>query len=306
VANVLITKSIVAFYDVITAIRDNLTTIEQLQAQVNDPVTGIAQSKKLIRQSMIRTAASIMQTVFAYATKTGNSDLAAKMQTTPSALSKQKDAQLAATITAAITTITGIVGQLAEYNITQPIIDAWNEQLTAFKDIMSDPKVAHSNTDAIRNSIQDYLRACMNMLYSQADTISSQFKETNITYYRNYRKNRKLQPLTIHTKLHATVLNDSGNPLAGVRIQQDNTSNYVITDALGQADLYIQIPKAKASQTIKPVYTFTLTNDTITTKSGDITIRKGNSVSVKFTMAQTGFVIPEHIPQTKEKVAVEK
>ena len=87
--------------------------------------------------------------------------------------------------------------------------------------------------------------------------------------------------------------------------EQDNSSNYVITDVNGRNDLYIQIPTGQ-SQDLQGVYTFTLSKDTLSIKTGNITIKKGQTVTQNFVMNVDGFVVPEETVAAKEKVSVEK
>lgn len=292
-ANLAITQSIAAFFALINLIKANLEAIISIQGTVNSTVTGIADQKAVIKNSLVQTTSLIMQTVYAFAVKNGLNELAAKMRVTPSKLRKMKDSVLISTVEGAIASVTGVLPQLVTYNITQPVVDLWTETLVSFKDIVSNPKVAHDGADALRNRVQDYLRENMILLYNQADTISLQFKkdDSTITYYRSYRKARKLIPLVKHTKLRVLVTTPMGVPVSHVRVEQDASTNYIITDVNGRADLYIQIPAGETE--LKNVYTFTLSKDTLSMKTPEIVIKKGQTVTRNFVMNVDGFVIPE-------------
>lgn len=296
-SNLAITSLIAAFLAVINLLKTNLEAIISLQGQTNSTVTGIADQKAIIKNSLVQMSALIMQTVYSMAVKNGLSELAAKMKVTPSKLAKMKDTVLTGTVEGAIASVTGVLGQLTTYNITQAEVDLWEDTLQAFKDIVSNPKVAHDEVDALRNRIQDYLRANMILLYNQADTISLQYKKDNIDYYRGYKSVRKLIPLVKHTKLRVLVMTEQGTPVAHVRVEQDNSSNYVITDVNGRADLYIQIPKTGTE--LKSVYSFTLTHDTMTLKMTDVVIKRGQTVTKNVVMNVNGFIIPEPVEENE-------
>jgi hypothetical protein len=156
---------------------------------------------------------------------------------------------------------------------------------------VSNPKTAQDGLDVYRSGIQDLLRENMILLYDQADAIALQFKEKNLTFYRGYRKVRKIIPLVKHTKIHFDITDEEGAAISHVRVEQDNSTNYEITGLNGRADLYIQIPKTGAE--LKSVYTFTLLKDTIKMKTKDIVIKKGRSVTYKVVMKTNGYIVPE-------------
>ncbi|HNR19895.1 MAG TPA: hypothetical protein PKN75_10855 [Bacteroidia bacterium] len=298
-ANLAVTQSVAAFFALINLIKANLAEIATLQGNINDPVTGVADQKAVYKNSLVQTSALVMQAVYAYSVKTGDIELAAKMKTTPSALRKLRDNTLIGTVQAAIANVVPILDNLTAYNITEEVTDLWAETLGKFNEIVSSPKVSHDEVDVNRNAVQDLLRANMMLLYNEGDTTGMQFKEKNIDYYRGYKKARKLQPLTRHTKLRILTTTEQGMPVSHVRVMQDETSNFVITDINGRKDLYIQIPKESS---MPGVYSFTVTHDTMSFNTGNITIKKGQTVTRNLVVGDKGFVLPEHQPEVKEFV----
>ncbi|MEP7169749.1 MAG: hypothetical protein ABI855_10310 [Bacteroidota bacterium] len=290
-ANLATTSLIAAFLAVINLIKTNLEAIIALEGQTNSTVNGVAEQKKIAKNSLVQTTALIMQTVYAFALKNGLTELKAKMQISPSQLKKMKDKTLIGTVTGAIESVTGVLGQLTTYNITQEVVDLWSDNLESFSSIVSNPKVAHDGIDVLKNRTQDYLRENMDLLYNQADTIALQYKQNNLSYYRGFKKARKLIPLVKHTKLRVLVTTPLGVPVSHVRCQQDHSTNYVITDINGRADLYIQIQTGATE--LKSVYTFTLSKDTLRMTTPEFVIKKGRTRTENFVMNVDGFIIPE-------------
>jgi hypothetical protein len=292
-ANLAITQSIAAFFVLINLIKTNLEAVINLQGQINSTPNGIANQKAVIKNSLIQTSTLIMQTVFSFAVKNGLNELQSKMRITPSMLKKMKDNTLTGTVEGAIASVTAVLPQLTTYNITQDVVDLWMETLVSFKSIVSNPKVAHDGVDALRNRVQDYLRANMILLYNEADTIAVQFKNNpaTINYFRSYRKARKLIPLVKHTKLRVLVTTPMGTPVSHVRVDQVKSTNYVITDIHGRADMYIQIPKDATE--LKNIYSFTLSKDTLKMTTPDFVIKRGQTKTGNFVMNVDGFIIPE-------------
>ncbi len=299
-ANIAITSTIAAFLTLINLIKTNVEAIVSLEGQTNSTVTGIGEQKEVIKNSLVQTSALIMQTVFAYANKNGLQELAAKMRITPSQLSRMKDSVLTGTVEGAISAVTDVLTDLTTYNITQAVVDMWQDNLDAFTGIVSNPKVAQDGLDVLRNQIQDYLRDNVNLLYNQADTIALQFKSNNLNYYRGYKKARKLIPLVKHTKLRVLVTTELGTPVSHVKVEQDKSTNYVITDINGRADLYIQIQE---DNDLKDIYTFTLSKDTLSIKTGEIEIKRGKTVTKNVVMNVDGFILPAPVEETEDEKA---
>jgi hypothetical protein len=295
-ANLAVTSTIAAFLAIINLLKTNLDQVIDLEGKVNNPVTGVGQQKEVYRNALVQMSSLIMQTVYAYAITMENPELAAKMKMTPSKLARMKDSTFTGTVQGSIDNVTAELDNLGEYNITEALVDSWSEALASFKGIVSQPKVVQDGLDVLRNKIQDLLRASIILLYNQADTIALQFKKENIDYYRGYRKARKLQPLVKHTKLRVLVTTELGVAVPHVKVQQDNSSNYIITDLNGQADLYIQVQQGQTVE-LNGVYSFTLTLDTMSLNTGDIQIKKGHTVTKNVVMNATNFVIPDVVEE---------
>lgn len=300
-ANVAITNSIPSFGQVITMLKSNLTAITNLEAIAGLPVTGYASQKLALKNTLAEFSAAILQSVAAYAVKTQNQPLLNKVQTTRGRLLNMSYAKLIEFITAAINAVDPIVNDLEEYNITPETISLWRTNLSQLNDVYSNPKNQHKNQNQAKKDIAELIRTCMELLYNQADQIAIAFKENNLSYYQQYTANRKLIPLTRHTKFRVTVTNDTNQPIPNVTITQDDTGNFTKTDINGNASLRIKVEEGK-----DPLYNFTLTSGTKNTQTGLIEIKRGQTISRSYQIAQDGFIIPEHQPQQAQKAYVKR
>jgi hypothetical protein len=290
-AVIAITQSIPKFFQFITRLKNNLISIDNLEQLASNPVTGIAGLKKTLRNALTEMSVAVMQTVYAYATDpdVNNTVLAAQMKISRDQLNKMSYKDFMAFIGQAITNVNGVIDQLAEFNITPELTATWLANHTQLKNMLADPKTAHDNIDAIKNDIQDLLRASMILLYNQCDTVALQFKKDNINYYRQYRSARKLQPLSKHTKFRVHITDEDGNPQYNVPVSQNNTANSTSTDINGDATLYIITHKTKGAQ---PVYEFTLGNPPQSIHTDPLEIKKGHTLTMNFIMQPSGFIIP--------------
>lgn len=294
----MVTKSIKAFETIINLIKGNLVAISNLEKISGSPVTGYAAQKLALRNTLIEFSTAILQSVAAYAVKTNNNVLLAKVKTSRSALTGMTYEALIEFISAAITVVNPIVDALEDYNVDAATITLWQANLSQLQDVNSNPKNQHAMQNSAKKDIQNLIHACMELLYNQADQIATQFKADNGTYFTEYKYNRKLIPLTRHTKLRVTVTNEINVPIAQVMIKQNGTENFVMTDLKGEASLRIEVKEG-----VDPLYNFTISKDGKSKETGLIEIKRGETVSRTFIMAPTGFVLPA---PAVEKVMVEK
>lgn len=285
--NVVITNSIAAFATLINALKSNLTAIANLQDIADSPVTGYAEQKRQLRKLLAEFSAPLLRSVAAYAVQTGNDVLLGKVKASRGALLKMSNTQLTAYIAAAINSITPIVGSLSTYNITDETMELWQENLDALIGVLENPKNQHANQNAAKKGIQNLLRTCMEMLYNQCDTIVQQFIAGNRSYYDQYKYNRKLIPLTRHTKLKLKVTDELNQPIPEVNVVQNGTENKSQTGINGETELQLIIEPGHT-----PLYEFTISKGEQRKRTGLIQIKKGETVSITVVMAPTGFVLP--------------
>lgn len=299
--NVAITNSIPSFAQIIQMLKANLTAIANLETIAGSSVKGYASQKLALKNTLAEFSAAILQSATAYAVKTQNQPLYNKVMTTRANLLAMSYAKLIEFITAAIAAVEPEVENLTEYNITPATITLWRTNLNQLNDAYSNPKNQHVNQNQAKKDIAQLLRTCMELLYLQADQIAIGFKEKNLPYYQQYAANRKLIPLTRHTKFKVTVTNDTNQPIPNVIITQANTNNFTKTDINGKASLLLKVEEGK-----DPLYNFTLTSGSKNTQTGLIEIKRGQTVSRQYQIAQDGFIIPEHQPQQTQRAFVKK
>ena len=288
---IIITQSIPKFFQYINRLKDNLTSIDNLEEMASNPVTGIAALKKQLRDALTEMSVAIMQSAYAYATdpEVNNPILAAQMKISRGELNNMTYKDFMAYIGQAIKNVNGVIDELAEFNITPAMTATWLANHTQLKNMLADPKVAHDNIDSIKNDIQDLLRASIILLYNQCDTLALQFKEENINYYRNFRKARKLLPLSRHTKFRVHITDEDGNPQYNIPVSQNNTTNQEFTNVKGEATVYIIINKGADAQ---PVYEFTLGTAPHAVHTVPLEIKRGETLTMNFILQPSGFIIP--------------
>jgi hypothetical protein len=239
-----------------------------------------------------------MQRVSAFAIHTNNAVLNGKVKASRSGLLRMSYEDLVAYVIQAQSSITPYLSDLAHYNVDAATMTLWQANLNQLMDVMSNPKNEHVYQNNGKEDIKKLLQQSMEMMYNQCDQLALTFKTTHPGYYVQYKHNRKLIPLTRHTKLRVTVTNEINEPIAEVKVQQDGTDNFVMTGIDGHANLRINVEPG-----VDPMYSFTVSKGEISTNTGLLLINKGETVSRQIVMGNAGFVIPEpvaiHVTENK-------
>jgi hypothetical protein len=275
-ANIATTTLVAAFLALMNAIKANIDSIDTLRASIATSITGYAAQKKALKTALVEMSATIMKSVYAYAIANGDAVLAAQMKTSRSKMKKMKYVDLITYVGGAITIVTPLVASLGSYGITPVMMTAWSTANDQLEDVISNPRNAIANREAVNAAIQNTLRSCMLLLTQQADQLSRQFITIDETYYNTYWANRKLVDFHLSTQLRAHVQDELNQPIQGAVVSVDGTELSGTTDENG----YILISKVPFG-----THNVTVTTGTNVRNFGPYTFKKGHSLTVHFTTA---------------------
>jgi len=154
-----------------------------------------------------------MKAVYTYAIDNNDQVLADLMKISQSELFLKKNVDLVTNVQGAINITSPLAASLGAYNVSPSMVAIWQVLCNQFNTLISNPKNAIANRETINKNIQALLRQSMILLYSQADQLAFQFRDTNINYYNNYRANRKLNPNNMSTQLRIHVIDRFNSPV---------------------------------------------------------------------------------------------
>jgi hypothetical protein len=289
-ANILTTKSIQAWFDLMSVTQSNLESILNLMGIAQRNITGSAAQKKNAKDALIEISAAIMRSVYSFGVKTSNENLIKQMFVSRSDLQAKKYTDLVAYMQDIINIVTPLIPDLSAYNINDALINQWQAANDLLNSLLASAKNAKSNRVATNKALQELLRSTIVLLTDQADGMALNFANNpdTLNYYNTYRANRKLNPNRVPTQLRATTVNDSGMPIEST-IAIENTTISATTDAKGYA-LLTDLPFGNQNViiTVNGV-----------SKSFAIRFKKGQSHSQTFNVEQP-FNIPASKPIKKQ------
>ncbi|MFI5218697.1 MAG: hypothetical protein ACHQNT_04340 [Bacteroidia bacterium] len=288
-ANVAITNSLLPFKNGIQFIKDTLEQIDLLQADAQKIITGYAAQKRTLRKSAVNITYMITKSVFAYAKNTNNEVLQRAMSFKKKELNQMKIQFFITQVQGAINQVTPLIGSLTDYNITQEMVDNWQQSLDDYTTILASPRTAIAFRKTLNEQIQKLVGQCVHFLSDVMDPLAINLGQQNQQYYQNWRNARRLITDGLqHTKFRVFATNDVDEPVFGITVTQDGTTNTGTTNVTGECTLFIN-PEG--------TYTFTITSGSQSISSGPVLIPKGNTITRTFIVQQTGFIIPAPINQ---------
>lgn len=188
-----------AFSAKITAI---FTATQQQQAII----TGISTDKKVLKVSLIDTAAPVAAAVIAYASQTNNNELLDAVNFTHAQLIATRDDMLAGRCQTIHDKANANLVALAAYGITAPVLTTLQNSITAYNTKVPAPGTAKQSKKTATINLRNLFKETDTILKLQLDKLMLPYKSTNSDFYNNYLGAREIIDLGgTHTKLRMFV-----------------------------------------------------------------------------------------------------
>jgi hypothetical protein len=152
--------------------------IVELMPQSGRRATGLTQSKQRLREQLADVAFEVASATRAYAKKQGNSELAKKVDYTRSEIVKGRDLVSAARSHAVLSAATPVVGQLADFGVTQAELDTLEGLLEAYREEMPKPREAILSTTAANRKLRELFRKADALLHEQMSAFEPKFRKS--------------------------------------------------------------------------------------------------------------------------------
>lgn len=154
--------------------------------------SGATASKKSALGSLAPLAHEIAAAIHAYATESGDDELAAGINSSPTDIAKGRPASLVARCTNIASCATENLPALAEYKITQAKLTALTKKTAAFEKFASKPRQSVAKKAAANAALPRLLKQGRNILTRRVDKLMVQFRESAPEFYSEYKTARKI------------------------------------------------------------------------------------------------------------------
>lgn len=178
-------QSHVAFAEGFDSLGETIASINA-QAQLAQGNPGATNAKALARQALGETACEIIGGLRAYATVSGNAELAAKVKFSPSEVVSGKANEVVTRCRNIHAAADELVSSLGDYGITAAKLTAFKNRINAFETVKSAPRQSRVTQSAAAQLIPQLVRSGVAILRDQLDGLVLQFKAANPTFYEEY------------------------------------------------------------------------------------------------------------------------
>lgn len=272
-------------------------------AQYRKIISGIAVQKKDARIALAQSSFAIMSSVRSWALKNSDQILAANMKVSLSQLKNMPFAALVQKATQAISVVTPLVPQLADFNVTNASITQWNADLANMNSLISGPKSAIVARKTLGATITIDMKSMLNFLDNQLTPLVSNFLSIPEFFLGFYNNKRIGKPDVHHTRLIANVADELGKPYYSVTVTVDKFTDPVtgkiyaadsaISDSAGNCEVSAFFPGFR---------TVTISGSNIETKTFPaINFKGGKSETRQFVVKPSFSNIPQSAPAPAQK-----
>ncbi len=208
IALVAIIKLIIQFYD----------KIDRYQEEQQLNITGYAQKKNDQKQKVILNTFAIIGSIRAYASTNNDKVLLGKVKYSRSDLWRLRDMELNNLYNTLVKICTSILDNLAEYNITQEVIDNYTSEINNYNEIIREPIKAIKRRKTATASIKIDMPEFRKIISERLDGIMEQYHLTHPYFYLGYTKHREIVDTPTHKlSLKGTVVNlNTSEPMFNV------------------------------------------------------------------------------------------
>jgi len=276
----LITNTILAFKNGITALNVKITAIQTTSGEQDLAITGVTTNKNQLQETLVQSTFSVISPVKAYAVSINDTTLEAQMNLSVTELRETNDDQIGQKAQTLLNIVNLLIAVLADYGITPAIILSWQQDITNYLNALANPRMAVVHRATLTGELVTLFSEANAILKKTLDPISISFKAANPHYLSDYQKAREIIDLgtgTTRVKGICTLLSPDGEPVYNATVKINEQNIETTTDVLG---LYALEP-----DTAPATITLTISGATIQTQTTPpFEIKQGESIIKNFVL----------------------
>lgn len=244
VDNAAITATLPAFPAAVTALNNQIASIEAAAQTEAEVISGITVNKNDLKKSLAQLATTNAAALFAFASASGDAVLKEKARYSYSDLYKLKDDELSIICQNLHAEENAVLASLAPYGVTAATLTTFQTMITDYSTEVPAPRNAASTRAAARQQLNDLFDETDELLKEQVDKLAVQFKVSEPEFYNAYKSNRViLDAAQSATKVEGNIKQfESANPIAGVQVDAEGTTYSTSSDVNGDYSLKIPVP----------------------------------------------------------------
>jgi len=173
-------------------LRSHIAQIEQAKQNISLTQAGLAIQKQNLQDAVVDATFELASMLFAFAQRTNNTILQAKVDFPISQLKLLRDGELATTSRNILTLRQGNEGPLVEYGVTDEKANTLTNLINRYEQELPNIRVTVSERKAINENLKTLLNEAMDIASKQIDRLMIGLKTTQPGLYASYTNARKV------------------------------------------------------------------------------------------------------------------
>lgn len=175
-----------AFADAVTRAKQGTAQIRSKSGEQQSPTEGITGEKGQARDDLEEKLIVVADSIAAFAAKTTNHDLAAKVELTRTSLDRMPDSDLVQAANRVLQALDANLAALAPYNITAETRTAFDGIITAYANKKESPREAVIGRKVATLSLSETIRTVRSIFRNEIDKMMTMFRRENPDFYNGY------------------------------------------------------------------------------------------------------------------------
>lgn len=175
-----------AFADAVTRATEGTAQVRTKTGKQQSPTTGVTDEKAQTRDDLEEKLLLVADAIAAFAAKSGDPDLAAKVDVTKSSLDRLPDSDLVQTAQRVLAAAAANLAALGPYGIKDAQKEALEEAASLFSGKKESPRQAMVGRKVETLSLPEAIRSVRSIFRNELDKLMTQFKKPNPDFYNGY------------------------------------------------------------------------------------------------------------------------
>ena len=181
-----------AFADSVTSFRNKEAAIESLRSKSESRTNGITKEKEIIQEKLVEQTYGIVVILKAYFTKTNNNVSFSKVNSNKSKLERLRENQLVAAAKDTTNIARENLEALADYKITEPIVNELETTISEFESKLSSPRITIGERKVAIKELEGLFKEINAILSDETDRMIVPYEKTDPDFYNAYMNAREV------------------------------------------------------------------------------------------------------------------
>lgn len=205
-------QTLPAFVTSVAELDSGIETVRSLVQISSSSTKGMTETKRIAKQLMIGKALVVAGAVQAFAEKTGNSELFARVSYTPSKLRRTRDTEVSPLCEGIHDAADDVVADLADYGVAAEDLTMLATLIETYDSCVGKPRMARSEFSAAGTLLNVQLDSAMRLVDRRLDGIMERYRVAQPSFFESYVNARRIVDTGSRNGHNGNGANGNGTP----------------------------------------------------------------------------------------------